>query len=69
MTPQQVREAHLKQCLEEIYAYCREHGDSCTGCIFYRKVSVLGLNFGICKVMDAPDVFGWRDRNGSEEEE
>ena len=65
MTPRQVREAHLKQCLDDIFEYCREHDGTCEGCIFFRKVSVFGLNLGICRVMDATDTFGWRDQGES----
>ncbi len=52
-------EKHLAQCLEELFQYCKTHKECCDGCIFYQKVSTLGISIGICKVMDAPEFFGY----------
>lgn len=54
------KEQHMEDCLTEIFNYCREHKNGCEGCIFYRKISTIGLTLGVCRVLDAPDVFGYR---------
>ena len=52
------REQDLEQCLSKIFEYCTEHKDTCTGCIFWREISVGNRKAGHCRVMYAPDVFG-----------
>lgn len=59
------KESRLEECLSEIFKYCREHKGSCEGCIFFRKITIANITMGVCRVLDAPDVFGYR-RNDSD---
>ena len=52
------REEDLEDSLNKIFAYCKEHTDTCIGCIFWREVSIGNHVEGHCRVMYAPEVFG-----------
>ena len=58
MTPEQVREAYLQKCLEDIKAYCNEHKHDCVGCIFYRQITVFDVTLPICRVAQIDDTWG-----------
>ena len=62
MTPE---ELEVQKCLDKVFAYCKQHGDSCQGCIFYKLVRIGRIGITSCRVMYAPEIFG---KSGKDEE-
>lgn len=47
------REQYLNKCLNDIAEYCKEHKESCIGCIFYNQVNVGSVIIATCKINDS----------------
>lgn len=53
------REKHLNKCLKDLSAYCKEHKDTCEGCIFYNQVQIDSLIMASCRLLY--DIVGMKD--------
>lgn len=51
-------ENEINACLDKVFNYCKQHVEDCSGCIFYREVSIGSEGHSHCKVLYAPEVFG-----------